>query len=211
MKTYTVLVDALGYAGGCAKKDEVVTEEQVGVENADRLLREGFISANFVSTPEAPAKAAKTEAPAKDDAPAPPASMIELFSVGIPPAAEYELSEEELAWALAVQDGTAPAPFDEKATAALTGKEILARIEGLGFETPSSKAKKAELLDALRDAIAGYFDDWDLKGPEEEEKVEETEEVETSDKAEGDAKEDEVKEEEKVEETEVAGGGSVSG
>lgn len=157
MKSYTVLVDALGFAGGCARKGEIVSEEQIGAENVDRLTRDGFIQPNFV--PEAPAKAPKAE-------PTPePETVASRLSVGLPPAEDYELTEEETAWVLDVKGGIVPVPFDKDKASDLTVKEIKARIVGLGFEAPKDP-KKAEAVEALNQAVIGYFESWEIEPSE---------------------------------------------
>lgn len=158
MKSYTVLVDALGFAGGCARKGELVTEEQIGAENVDRLTRDGMIQPEFV--PEAPAKAPKAE-------PTPePETVASRLSVGLPPADDHELTEEEIAWVLDVKGGIVPVPFDRDKASDLTVKEIKARIVGLGFEAPKDP-KKAEAVEALNQAVVGYFEAWDVQSGEE--------------------------------------------
>lgn len=157
MKSYTVLVDALGFAGGCARKGETVTEEQIGTENVDRLTRDGFIQPDFV--PEAPTEAPKAEPEAE------PETVASRLSVGLPPAEDYELTEAETAWVLDVKGGIVPVPFDADKAMDLTVKEIKARIVGLGFEAPKDP-KKADAVEALREAVVGYFEAWDIPEPE---------------------------------------------
>lgn len=155
MKSYTVLVDALGFAGGCARKGETVTEEQIGAENVDRLSRDGMIQPDFV--PEAPAKA-----PAKEEPKPEPETVASRLSVGLPPAEDHELTEEETAWVLDVKGGIVPVPFDRDKASDLTVKEIKARIVGLGFEAPKDP-KKAEAVEALNAAVEAYFVSWEIE------------------------------------------------
>lgn len=155
MKSYTVLVDALGFAGGCARKGETVTEEQIGAENVDRLSRDGMIQPDFV--PEAPAKA-----PAKEEPKPEPETVASRLSVGLPPAEDHELTEDEKAWALDVKAGIVPVPFDADTVADLTIKAIKERLAGLGAEGPS-EGRKAEYIEALNAAVEAYFVSWEIE------------------------------------------------
>lgn len=151
MKTYTVVVDALGYTGGCARKGETITAEQVGVENIDRLLRDGYVQADFV-TPGP--KGSEESAPVTE-------TLASGLSVGLPPGGGYVLSEEEKIWVLDVKGGIIPVPFDADRVQDLTVKEIKARIEGLGVVAPKDP-KKADAVAALQDAIVAYFEAWEI-------------------------------------------------
>lgn len=152
MKTYLVLIDALGFDKGCARKGETVTEEQIGAENVDRLIRQGYIQAEFVEGP-APAPA-KTEEE--------PETVASRLSLGLPPAEGYLLTEEEESWVLDVKSGVVPVPFNADKVTNLTVKEIKARIEGLGYEPPKDP-KKAEAVEALREAVIAYFEAWQIE------------------------------------------------
>lgn len=158
MKSYTVLVDALGFAGGCARKGEIVSEEQIGAENVDRLVRGGIIQPDYV--PEAPAKDMTTEPTTE------PETVASRLSVGLPPADDHELTEEEIAWVLDVKGGIVPVPFDKDKVSNLTIKEIKARIVGLGYEAPKD-LKKAEAIEALNQAVIGFFESWEIEPSEE--------------------------------------------
>jgi hypothetical protein len=59
MATYIVNVDALGYANGCARRGESVSDEQIGAENVRRLLQAGAIVA--AQPPQEPAAEAPFE------------------------------------------------------------------------------------------------------------------------------------------------------
>jgi len=153
--TFIVEVDGLGFVGGCARKGETVTREQIGTENVDRLLLQAAISrtiwVNETVTPVATTPETTPE----------PEKAAARIAVGL--VCDFELSEDELAWVADVKAGVIPIPFDRDKVEGLTVKEIIARIEGLGG-TPPAKAKpsKADAVDALEAAIGEVFTAWEV-------------------------------------------------
>lgn len=152
MPNYTVLVDALGYSGGCARKGETVTELDLGSENVDRLLVAGFIAKDFIEVPPTPIT------PPEEDA---PETLASRLGVGLPVTEAHVMTEDEEKYLLDVKSGVVPVPFDEDAVANLTVKELKERIDGLGVEV-GKDLKKKELVDALRDAVIFTFENWQV-------------------------------------------------
>lgn len=159
--TFIVEVDALGLPGGCAKKGEEVTREQIGTENVERLLLQHAIAPSIFSNPEAP-----VDAPV--NATVEPETLEARLAVGLPPVEGYVLSEEEAAWVEDVKAGVVPVPFDADKVSDLTAKVIIARIVALGG-TVDPKGKKAEAVDALNDAVEAYFSGWETEAEDEDE------------------------------------------
>jgi hypothetical protein len=156
MPNYLVLVDALGYANGCALKGEIITEEQIGSENVERLKLDGAISPQI-----SPGAVLEPEVPSNP--PEIPETLQTRLSVGLNPVEGYELTEEDVAWIEDVKAGVVPVPFDADKISELTVKVICDRIEGLGSERPSGNPKKADAIQALREAIEAYFASWEVE------------------------------------------------
>lgn len=168
---FIVLVEALGFASGVAKKGETVTAEQIGPENVERLKAEGVI-ADYVEpvTPEAqeaPAQTPHPSEPITDDQGAQgsenaPETVQGRLAVGLPPVDGYTLTEEEIAWVNDVKAGVTPVPFDDDKISDLTVKEIGLRIEGLGGEKLPGNSSKANAKEKLQEAIEAYFAAWEV-------------------------------------------------
>ena len=153
MSNFIVLVDALGYANGCSLKGEVVTTEQIGIENIERLKLDGAIAPQIA--PGVPEEPVNTETP-----PDIPETVQTRLSVGLTPEEGTELTEEEVAWVNDVKEGIVPLPWDADKVADLTVKVICDRIEGLGSERPAGNPKKVDAIALLKQAIESYFETW---------------------------------------------------
>jgi hypothetical protein len=153
---YTVIVDALGYSSGCARKGETVTEEQVGAENIARLVSQGFITQEtpFVN-PEAEPEVTEEILD----------TLAARLSVGVLPAEGYELTEPDVTWIKDIQAGVIPVPFNTDKVVKLTIAVIKERIVAFGVE-PLADAKKSEYITQLNDAVVGYFENWNLEDDE---------------------------------------------
>lgn len=166
---YVVLVDALGFASGVAKKGETVTADQIGADNVDRLKAEGAIT-EYVEpatvaaqeVPQSPHPAEPITDDKKEGDEAEPETAQSRLAVGLGIVDGYALSEEEVAWVNDVKAGVTPVPFDEDKISDLTVKEIGSRIEGLGGEKLPGNASKAVAKDKLREAIEAYFAGWKI-------------------------------------------------
>jgi len=148
--TFTVLVEALGFASGVARKGETVTAEQIGPENVSRLKIDGIIAdeGGAVAGPE----------------PGPTRTVRERLAVGLPPEDGHRLTEEDIAWVHEVKAGVVAVPFDDEAVEALTVREIGRRIEGLGGDRLPANSSKANAVEALRAAVAAFIAAWDVGG-----------------------------------------------
>jgi hypothetical protein len=156
MKTYIVLVDALGFNGGCARKGEQVTSEQIGTENVERLVVQGFI---LDETP-------VSNAAAPQDAPE-PETLASRLAVGLLPDAGKELTDDEAAWVRDVKAGVLPVPFDSDKVASQTIKVIKDRIVAFGVE-PLADGRKADYVTQLQEVVVSYFENWDVSDEEDD-------------------------------------------
>lgn len=178
--SYIVEVDALGFAGGCARKGELVTLEQVGAENVERLLLQHAISRSVF---ENPAEVIEAPAPGKRDIE--PVSPALRLSVGLP-FLGADLSDEERAWVADVKAGVVPVPFDADKVSDLSVKEIVARIADLGGPEIGVKTKKSEAVDALEEAVENYIGGLEVDETEDDGQPEDTETGETDEPVEDD-------------------------
>lgn len=185
-KKYIVLADGLGFGeGGYAKKDEIVTESQIGTDNIQRLMEGGIIyfhheeptreaSEPTVTDPVVNAQPVTTDE--KDKAPAatppadPPAPEVEpedvkiRLSLGLKPKEGVELTPEETAWISEVQEGVEPVPFNSDKVLTLGPKEIAKRIGSFtGTEPNAVGVKKSDLAEALKQAITEWFANYEVK------------------------------------------------
>lgn len=173
---YVVLVEALGFASGVAKKGETITAEQVGEENVERLKAEGVITeyvepANVPGVPvvQVPHPSSPITDPGdagQNAGQAEPETVQGRLAVGLPPHEDHELSDVEIAWVNDVKAGVTPVPFDEDKVSDLTVKEIGNRIEGLGGEKLPGNSSKANAKEKLQEAIEAYFAAWEVGGGE---------------------------------------------
>lgn len=170
---YVVLVEALGFASGVAKKGETITADQIGEENVDRLKAEGVITEYIEPatvpdepTPQVPHPSepiTDTGDAGQGEGQTEPETVQARLAVGLPPVDGYTLTEEEIAWVNDVKAGVTPVPFDEDKVSDLTVKEIGTRIEGLGGEKLPGNSSKANAKEKLQEAIEAYFEAWDVQ------------------------------------------------
>jgi hypothetical protein len=172
-QTFAVQVDALGFESGCARRGEIVTAEQLGVENVERLLLAAVIVPHFVESLEEPASA--------ETAPVEP-TLQERFAVGLTPA-ESDLTGPEVDWILDVQAGVTEIAFDDAALDSLTIAQMVERAEALGAEVVKKPSKKIDAVSMLKYAVDTYIRDWEVEIEEPVETESKTEEA--SDEGEG--------------------------
>lgn len=173
---YVVLVEALGFASGVAKKGETITADQIGEENVERLKAEGVITeyiepatVDVQSTPEAPHPSepiTENGEESGDQGQGEPETLQARLAVGLPPVDGYVLTEAEIAWVNDVKAGVTPVPFDDDKISDLTVKEIGARVEGLGGDKLPGNSSKANAKEKLQEAIEAYFAAWEVGGGE---------------------------------------------
>ena len=149
---YTVTIDALGFEGGVGRRGETVTEEQVGTDNVQRLVMSGFIVAQADGTEEAPSAPTEPTEPAGDEEQA-PSKIADDLSVGIKPADDYELSDEDETFLDAIADGTAIFEFSTEKVNGLSKAVLQARCEAFGAGTDGTKA---ELVERLQEAATQF-------------------------------------------------------
>jgi hypothetical protein len=156
MKNYIVTSDSIGFAGGVAKRGEVVTEDQIGAENASRLIEASCLTPVAEPTPETPGPvlAATVATPASSE----PTDLKARLSVGLGPVDGHEFSEEEEAWIQDVFEEVEPVPFNTDAVLELTAKEIASRIGRLTGTDGDHKTKKSDLAETLRAAVVSWFE-----------------------------------------------------
>lgn len=177
MKSYVVMVDALGLINGTARKGETITESQIA--DLERLLINGYIveEANpnavtesppvITAVPETTSETPEPVATATTaPAPTPPAEdepytspLTTLFAVGLLPPDDYTLTDEDQAWARGVQTGEVEVPFNPANVESIGPAELRGRIEALGVDPP---ADDESLADSLMEAVMLYFMAWDV-------------------------------------------------
>lgn len=148
---YIVLVDALGFAGGMAKRGETVTSDQIGEENINRLIESGSIALQADGSTVEPVVEAKGNS-------VEPETLAGRLSVGIAPAEDYEPTDDEKAWISEIAAGVNPVPFDDDKVLSLTLKEINTRIEGFGGTPLANGSKKADAKEALKALVVAWFE-----------------------------------------------------
>ena len=164
MKSYTVCDHALGLANGPAKQGETVTAEQIGEENIPRLLMLGSIvelgtAPPVMDTPKTPSAPQVSDS---DPEPPHPDALQARLAVGVPPAEDYELTDEDKVWITEIKEGVIPAPFNAAEVDKLTIKNIGERVKILSGQELAKSANKTQAAAALETAISDYFADWEL-------------------------------------------------
>lgn len=153
------MVDALGFEGGCAKKGEQISIDQIGEANVERLKLDGAIcpDTSVVEEPaEKPAAAVETE-PTEPLENFPDFDVINQLAEGIAIPEGYELTPPDLTDLYEIANGFMEFDINVDAINDLTVREIAARIISLGGEPIDVKGKKAVAVQALIDAINAYI------------------------------------------------------
>lgn len=165
---YIVNDNALGFAGGCARKGELVTAEKVGVDNLNRLIAGGHISPHYPTPPPVVGEAgpevfaASSPVDTSDQEPEKTtedetATIAQRLSRGLPIDESKELTDEEADYIGDLKAGVKPIPFDEVAILKLNLKQIAGRVKGLGSDaTVDLKGRKADASAILKTAVEEY-------------------------------------------------------
>lgn len=171
MKKYIVLVDALGFEGGCARKDEVIEEANLGKANIKRLVEMGTIIEYFE---EIPLPEPKEPVTVQDDSETPLSEPLEPFlaagnpeedilpcldflSLGKPIPEGYDFSDDELNFINEILDGKKELPFNIEKVMELKRSEIETLIENLDFEKPSKTVSKIGVAEHLAQCLFEYL------------------------------------------------------